>query len=303
MRKSPRTGAPAQASVAAAFRAAKEFENNGEYEKAASALADFWPGVGHHPQTENLPPRDRAELLLHAGVLTGWLGERETAGAQQLAQGLISESIQLFQELSLPEKVAEAQTDLEICRWRQQGGADTSSLAAALEGWGIEQARRGEQATALEALTRAASISEARGDSESAGRALLSLIEELKTAQSSRELRQFYARADRLLGDTDSRETLKRLRAAARSVTAVEGRDSTSEGELRIPFEEEVRKCESSLIKRALDEANGSVTRAARILGLTHQGLCYIINHRHKSLLAARAPIRVRRKSLMKKKQ
>jgi tetratricopeptide (TPR) repeat protein len=300
MRKSPRTGAPAQASVAAAFRAAKEFENNGEYEKAASALADFWPGVGHHPQTESLSPRDRAELLLHAGVLTSWLGESETVGAQQLAQGLISESIQLFQELSLPEKVAEAQTDLEICRWRQHG--HTWSLAAALEGWGIEQARRGEQATALEALTRAASISEARGDSESAGRALLTLIEELKTSQSSRELRQFYARADRLLGDTDNRETLKRLRAAARSVTAVEGRDST-EGELRIPFEEEVRKCESSLIKRALDEANGSVTRAARILGLTHQGLCYIINHRHKSLLAARAPIRVRRKSLMKKKQ
>jgi hypothetical protein len=44
------------------------------------------------------------------------------------------------------------------------------------------------------------------------------------------------------------------------------------------------------------------VTRAAKILGLTHQGLCYIINHRHKSLLTARAPIRVRRKSVMKKR-
>jgi hypothetical protein len=50
-----------------------------------------------------------------------------------------------------------------------------------------------------------------------------------------------------------------------------------------------------------LEEANGSVTRAARTLGLTHQGLCYIINHRHKSLLSARAPIRVRRKSVIKK--
>jgi transcriptional regulator with PAS, ATPase and Fis domain len=70
---------------------------------------------------------------------------------------------------------------------------------------------------------------------------------------------------------------------------------------VRTSFEEEVRKCESTLIKEALEEANGSVTRAAKMLGLTHQGLCYIINHRHKSLLAARAPIRVRRKSVMKR--
>lgn len=67
-------------------------------------------------------------------------------------------------------------------------------------------------------------------------------------------------------------------------------------------FEEEVKKFESGLIKRALEEANGSVTRAAKTLGLTHQGLCYIINHRHKDLLAARAPIRVRRKSVLKKR-
>ena len=47
--------------------------------------------------------------------------------------------------------------------------------------------------------------------------------------------------------------------------------------------------------------STGSVTRAARTLGLTHQGLCYIINHRHQSLLSARAPIRVRRKPVIKK--
>lgn len=71
---------------------------------------------------------------------------------------------------------------------------------------------------------------------------------------------------------------------------------------VRASFEEEVKKFESTLIKRALEEANGSVTRAAKTLGLTHQGLCYIINHRHKNLLTARAPIRVRRKSVLKKR-
>jgi len=62
-----------------------------------------------------------------------------------------------------------------------------------------------------------------------------------------------------------------------------------------------VRQFESTLIRQALEDANGSVTRAARTLGLTHQGLCYIINHRHQSLLSVRAPIRVRRKPVIKK--
>lgn len=70
----------------------------------------------------------------------------------------------------------------------------------------------------------------------------------------------------------------------------------------RPSFNEQVRQFENKILREALEEANGSVTRAARALGLTHQGLCYIINHRHKNLLSARAPIRVRRKSLIKKK-
>jgi transcriptional regulator with GAF, ATPase, and Fis domain len=58
----------------------------------------------------------------------------------------------------------------------------------------------------------------------------------------------------------------------------------------RPTFVEQVREFERTLIRQALEEAQGSVTRAARALGLTHQGLCYIINHRHKELLTSRAP-------------
>ena len=305
MRKPPRPATPVQGSIAAACRAAKKFQNLGEYEAGAEALAEFWSGVGHRPQTENLLPRYRAELLLRAGALSGWLGSsRQMAGAQEFAKELISESIEAFKQLSLAEKIAEAETDLQICRWRDEGGAQKVSLPTALQTWGIEQARRGEQATALEALKRAASVSEAAGDFESAGNALLAVIEALQTILPSNEIKGLYAQADRLFGEDVSLETMQRLRAASRLVTAAEaGTHVTTEGDLRIPFEQEVRKCESSLIKRALDEANGSVTRAARILGLTHQGLCYIINHRHKSLINSRAPIRVRRKSLMKKRQ
>jgi transcriptional regulator with GAF, ATPase, and Fis domain len=169
---------------------------------------------------------------------------------------------------------------------------------------GVEQARRGEHEAALKTLKHAATVAEEAGDREYSGQVFLTIIEELKDFLTNEQTKDLYARADQRLAEDVGRQTLQRLRACARLLTDVEETMTrTAGGTLRIPFTEQVRKCESTLIKRALEEANGSVTRAARILGLTHQGLCYIINHRHKSLLAARAPIRIRRKSLIKKKQ
>ena len=174
-----------------------------------------------------------------------------------------------------------------------------------LQTQGIAQARRGEHAAALETLRRAATAAEEAGDRKYSGQVFLTMIEELKAFLPKNQIKDFYEQADQRLGDEVSQETLQRLRACARSVTGSSPPVTTAAGEKtsRIPFAEEVRKCESALIKQALDQAGGSVTRAAKILGLTHQGLCYIINHRHKDLLAARAPIRVRRKSLIKKNQ
>jgi transcriptional regulator with GAF, ATPase, and Fis domain len=177
-------------------------------------------------------------------------------------------------------------------------------IGETLQTEGVAQARRGEHAAALETLKRAATAAEEAGDREYSGQVFLTMIEELKAFLPDDQIKDFYAQADQRLGEDANRETLQRLRASARVLTGgAQPPTVTADGALRIPFAEEVRKCESALIRRALDEANGSVTRAARILGLTHQGLCYIINHRHKSLLTARAPIRVRRKSLIKKKQ
>ena len=175
--------------------------------------------------------------------------------------------------------------------------------ADSLETLGVAQARRGEHETAMETLKRAAAVAAEAGDSERSGQIFLTMIEQLRSFLPDDQIKTLYSQADERLGADINRETLQRLRACARSLMSVTKTETTAaDGTLRIPFAQEVRKCESALIKRALDEANGSVTRAAKILGLTHQGLCYIINHRHKSLLAARAPIRVRRKSLIKKK-
>ena len=66
-------------------------------------------------------------------------------------------------------------------------------------------------------------------------------------------------------------------------------------------LEDEVRAYEGRLIKLALDTAKGSVTRAARLLNITHQGLAYILSGRQKDLLAERKPARTRRVSLMRR--
>ena len=59
------------------------------------------------------------EVLLRAGVLTGFIGSRnQIADAQEKAKDLIFESLSIFQSLSQQEKIAEAQTELALCYWR-----------------------------------------------------------------------------------------------------------------------------------------------------------------------------------------
>ena len=77
--------------------------------------------------------------------------------------------------------------------------------------------------------------------------------------------------------------------------------DGESAGESK-SFQQQVWELERQIITAALEETGGSVTSAARKLGLTHQGLCYIINFRHKELLAVRKPLRIRRSIITKGK-
>jgi DNA-binding NtrC family response regulator/Flp pilus assembly protein TadD len=68
-------------------------------------------------------------------------------------------------------------------------------------------------------------------------------------------------------------------------------------------FEEEVLSYEASLIKLAFENAKGSVTRAARLLGVTHQRLCSMLQGRHKDLLSVRKSAQRRRRSIIKSKE
>lgn len=68
-------------------------------------------------------------------------------------------------------------------------------------------------------------------------------------------------------------------------------------------FEEEVLRYEASLIKLALETGRGSVTRAARLLGITHQRLSSMLQGRHKDLLSAKKPAQRRKRSIITKLQ
>ena len=99
---------------------AKALEAAGEYETARAAMRDFWERVGERPNVDGLDPIDRAEVILRAGTLTGWIGSsRQIRGAQEFAKDLISEAARLFEDSGLRERVAEARVDLAICYWRE----------------------------------------------------------------------------------------------------------------------------------------------------------------------------------------
>jgi tetratricopeptide (TPR) repeat protein len=466
--------------VAQRCAAAQELASVGDYEAAREALGELWDGIGVRPKIEGLPPNQQADLLLRAGALSGWLGSSgQVPDAQGFAKDLISESIRTFELLGAQEKVAEAQSDLALCYWREgamdearvwfrealaktadpanklrilsrsttveyssnrfdealalldqaaplldevdgdaahgcyhmqralvlerlggtenldralientaasihferanhrryfarvqnnmglifrqmgryaealdhlerarrtfielrdigtaaqvnetrarvflaqerypdaekvaflaasalEAGGEQSLLAEALECQGIALARMGRNKQALSILTRANQIAETAGNRELSGIIILTILEELSSSLLPNEILNMYREADDRVGEALSMEVMSRLRACARLTTSNTAIVSPENPTLRGSFEHEVHQCESELIKAALDHANGSVTHAARELGLTHQGLCYIINHRHKQLLGARAPIRVRRKSIIKKR-
>lgn len=98
---------------------ALELRDRSEYDAAREVMAPLWSGIGHRPKTEGLHSTVVPEVLLCAGILTGWLGSRnEIKEADDYARDLITESITLYEALGDIRKVAEARTELAYCYWR-----------------------------------------------------------------------------------------------------------------------------------------------------------------------------------------
>ena len=109
-------------------RLAKQFQRIGEYESACEALGEFWQAHEGSPALDGLDKQTAAEILLRVGTLAGWLANRHRTGSQEQAKDLITQSIEIFRQLQRSEKVAEAQSDLALCYWREGGFNEARDL-------------------------------------------------------------------------------------------------------------------------------------------------------------------------------
>src|SRR5829696_1002105 len=78
----------------------------------------MWPRMDQRPSVKNLEPDIAAEVLMRAGVLTGWIGSDQVADAQEQAKDFLSESLTIFESRKYKKKIAEAQTELALCYMR-----------------------------------------------------------------------------------------------------------------------------------------------------------------------------------------
>ena len=183
-------------------------------------------------------------------------------------------------------------------------GGEQAVLADALTTYGVVLARLGHHPRARVLLERAIGVAETTGDLEGAGRAKLSIIEELGEQTSAKEMVSVYKSAAHLLERSQDPAAGKRLFSCAdKVIEALEAsgnedrkaREHSWEG---FSFKQQVLNCEEALIERGLEDAGGSVTKAARLLGMHHQSLVYLINARHKGLLKKRSVVRKRRRHI-----
>jgi CheY-like chemotaxis protein len=180
-------------------------------------------------------------------------------------------------------------------------GGELSLYTEALTTQGIALARLGRPQSAHDALQLAVKVAQAAGDSESAGQAAMTIIEECGAHLTELELSEIYERADELIGKTQNKATLRRLCDCARRVLLSMHVLPSPPAWTGFSFRDAVRRYESHLIGRALKDADGMVSKAAQLLGLKHhQSLVSLLKNRHQHLLHVRTPIVPRKRSIIR---
>jgi tetratricopeptide (TPR) repeat protein len=239
---------------------------------------------------------DRARALhLSVGDHGGAAGADDTRAQALLLEG----------KNEVAEKIARA-----AVRFLERGG-EQSILAEALTTHGKALARLNQYEAARKVLDRAIQVAQVAGDPDTGGIAALTVIEELGQQVPVEALQEYYLSAESSLASSQHRQIRSRLgECARRLVSSAWSNGSKAETEKANParalisesysLESEVLRYEANLIRQALETSGGSVTRAARMLGVTHQGLAFILNGRHKDLLSIRTPVKKRRRSIIR---
>jgi tetratricopeptide (TPR) repeat protein len=239
---------------------------------------------------------DRARALhLSVGDHGGAAGADDTRAQALLLEG----------KNEVAEKTARA-----AVRSLERGG-EQSILAEALTTHGKALARLNQYEAARRALDRAIEVAQVAGDPDAGGIAALTVIEELGQQVPVEALHEYYLSAESSLASSQHRQIRSRLGECARRLVSSawsngDKAETQKANSARVvtgesySLETEVLRYEANLIRQALETSGGSVTRAARMLGVTHQGLAFILNGRHKDLLSIRTPVKKRRRSIIR---
>jgi DNA-binding NtrC family response regulator len=147
-------------------------------------------------------------------------------------------------------------------------------------------------------FNRAIKIGEVAGAKCCAGLAALGLIEEHGMKLSVHEIFKAYQTADNNLARVQDSEAINRLRGCARIFVS-----RLCEIGENFKLQNAVKDYEAHFIQQALEDEHGRITFAARRLGITHQGLAFILENRQFKFFDKRNPPRQRRRSIIKKEK
>jgi CheY-like chemotaxis protein len=165
---------------------------------------------------------------------------------------------------------------------------------------GITLSRMGNHQHARLTLQSAVEIAENASDLDTAGQAALTIIEELGEHLTVDNLTVTYEHALDLLSSSKHPTNKDRLLSCARRVLSLAGVLPLFPTWENFSLNEALRRYEARIIERALKDAGGIVTQAARLLGFKyHNTLIRKLNKWHQDLLPTRSPIITRKSSLM----
>ena len=185
-----------------------------------------------------------------------------------------------------------------------ESGGESALLADALTVQGIIWARLEKHDRSICKLRDAMDTAVYAGALHNAGVATLTLIEEHGAERLTvEELYDFYFQADEFLKDTQDAEDIARLRFCARLVAEKLYNAQATQSETfseKVSLPDALHSFEAKLIEKALQVEDGSVSRAAKRLGIKHQSLAHLLNTRHHLLLTQRSPIVKRKRSIIK---
>ncbi len=202
----------------------------------------------------------------------------------------------------------EAEKIISLAVQTLEKGDEQSLLADALTTHGIALARTGRHVRARLAFQRAIVVAEQAGDRAAAGRASLTIIEELSEYATRGELCALYEDAADHLAKSQHPNITARLIEGARLVLRLLKPQAPMPEDVPVQwqgfsFRKAIHRYERMLLERALKDAGGVVSRASELLGFKHyQSLISLLNNRHRDLLPVRSPVVLRQRGLVRDK-